>query len=278
MPAQGFLNSRDMLLPHFTALGAGPIVLMLHGAGGNFRSFAPQVERLARAGYKAVAWDMPGYGHSVPVEPYGLKGLARSAIALIEALLPADAPAPKRSVHLVGHGLGGMVAQELIMRRPDLVRRLVLVGSTSGPDSGWAEDAVSQTLLLDAAADADRPQWAQTVVAAQTGPQALAEGVMLANHCMAQVSPVTYRHALQAQAAFDRDAALSHIHVPTLLIRGEHDPLAPMAALERMAQRIHGGRWVQMPGVGHWPQLESPEAFEALLLDFLDEAPVHWTH
>jgi pimeloyl-ACP methyl ester carboxylesterase len=116
------------------------------------------------------------------------------------------------------------------------------------------------------------------VVAAQTGPQALAEGVMLARHCMAQVSPVTYRHALQAQAAFDRDAALSHIHVPTLLIRGEHDPLAPMAALERMAQRIHGGRWVQMPGVGHWPQLESPEAFEALLLDFLDEAPVHWTH
>ncbi len=267
-----------MLLPHFTALGAGPIVLMLHGAGGNFRSFAPQVERLAHAGYKAVAWDMPGYGHSVPVEPYGLKGLAHSAIALIEALLPADAPASKRSVHLVGHGLGGMVAQELIMRRPDLVRSLVLVGSTSGPDSGWAQDAASQTLLLDATSDADRPNWAQTVVDAQVGPLALSAGVMLARHCMAQVSPVIYRHALQAQATFDRDAALSHIHVPTLLIRGEHDPLASVAAMERMAQRIHGSRWVQMPGVGHWPQLESPEAFEALLLDFLDEPPVHWTH
>jgi pimeloyl-ACP methyl ester carboxylesterase len=267
-----------MLLPHFTALGAGPIVLMLHGAGGNFRSFAPQVERLARAGYKAVAWDMPGYGHSVPVEPYGLKGLALSAIALIEALLPPDAPAPKRSVHLVGHGLGGMVAQELIMRRPDLVRRLVLVGSTSGPDSGWASDAERQTMLLDAARD-DHPQhWARTVVDAQVGPLALAEGLQLARHCMAQVSPVTYRHALQAQAAFDRDAALAHIHVPALLITGEHDRLAPVAAIERMAQRIHGSRWVQMPGVGHWPQLESPEAFEALLMDFLNESPVHWTH
>ena len=267
-----------MLLPHFTALGAGPIVLMLHGAGGNFRSFAPQVERLAHAGYKAVAWDMPGYGHSVPVEPYGLKGLALSAMALIEALLPADAPAPKRAVHLVGHGLGGMVAQELIMRRPDLVRSLVLLGSTSGPASGWAEDGARQTLLLGATSDADRQQWAQTVVDPQVGPLALSEGVQLARHCMAQVSPVTYRHALQVQAAFDRDAALSHIHVPTLLITGEHDRLAPVAAIERMAQRIQGSRWVQMPGVGHWPQLESPEAFEALLLDFLDEPPVHWTH
>ncbi|PUE33544.1 alpha/beta fold hydrolase [Limnohabitans sp. Jir72] len=267
-----------MLLPHFTALGAGPIVLMLHGAGGNFRSFAPQVERLAHAGYKAVAWDMPGYGHSVPVEPYGLKGLAHSAIALIEALLPADAPAPERSVHLVGHGLGGMVAQELIMRRPDLVRSLVLVGSTSGPDSGWASDAERQTMLLDAAWD-DHPQhWAQSVVDAQVGPLALAEGVMLASHCMAQVSPVTYRHALQAQAVFDRDAALPLIHVPTLLITGEHDRLAPVAAIERMARRIQCCRWVQMPGVGHWLPLESPEAFDALLMDFLDEPPVHWTH
>ena len=163
------------------------------------------------------------------------------------------------------------------MRRPDLVRSLVLLGSTSGPDSGWAEDAARQT-MLGATSEADRQQWAQTVVDAQVGPLALTEGVMLARHCMAQVSPVTYRHALQAQATFDRDAALSHIHVPTLLITGEHDRLAPVAAIERMAQRIQGSRWVQMPGVGHWPQLESPEAFEALLLDFLDEPPVHWTH
>jgi len=267
-----------MLLPHFTALGSGPIVLMLHGAAGNYRSFAPQVEGLAQAGFKAVAWDMPGYGHSVPVEPYGLKGLALSAIALIEALLPADAPAAKRSVHLVGHGLGGMVAQELIMRRPDLVGSLVLVGSTSGPDSGWTQDAQTQQEQMAQTDPSAWPRLSAGLIDAQVGPLALAEGVQLAKYCMAQVSPVIYRLALQAQAGFERDAALGHIHVPTLLITGEHDALAPCAAIERMASRIQGSRWVQMPGVGHWPHLEVPEAFDALLLDFLNEPTRAWTH
>ncbi len=72
-----------MLLPHFTALGAGPTVLMLHGAGGSYRSFAPQVEQLAVQGFRAVAWDMPGYGLSAPVEPYGVRGLSQSCIRLI---------------------------------------------------------------------------------------------------------------------------------------------------------------------------------------------------
>ena len=260
-----------MLLPHFTALGAGPLVLMLHGAAGGFRSFAPQVERYAFEGYRAVAWDMPGYGLSAPVEPYGVRGLAQSCIHLIEALLPPEAQGPARSAVLIGHGLGGMVAQEVVMRRPDLVRRLVLGGSTSGPDSGWAADAQHQLEQLDGVQQGNMQRLADAVLPAQTGPLALAEGVRLAQHCMAQVSPVTYRLALQAQAALDRDAALAHIHVPALLLTGEHDRCAPGQAIERMARKIQGSRWVQMPGIGHWLQLEAPDAFDALVLDFLRE-------
>ena len=64
-----------MTLPKFMTLGSGPTVLMLHGIGGGHRAFAPQVETLASLGYRAVAWDMPGYGRSAPIEPYGFKGL-----------------------------------------------------------------------------------------------------------------------------------------------------------------------------------------------------------
>jgi pimeloyl-ACP methyl ester carboxylesterase len=260
-----------MLLPHFTALGAGPIVLFLHGAGGGFRSFAPQVEQFAGAGFRAVAWDMPGYGSSTPVEPYGVRGLAQSCVALIEALLPEDAAGPQRSVALVGHGLGGMVAQEVVMRRPDLVNRLVLSGTTSLADAAWREDAQAQIQQLNSAAQGDMAVLSDSVVAAEVGPLALSEGVQLARYCMAQVSPVTYRLALQAQASFDRDAALSHIHVPTLLLTGEHDCKSPAATLVRMAAQISGSRWVQLPGIGHLQNLEAPDAFDALVLDFLRE-------
>lgn len=266
-----------MLLPHFTSLGAGPVVLMLHDAAGSYRSFAPQVEHYATQGFRAVAWDMPGYGLSAPVEPYGVRGLANSCIHLIEALLPQDAPPAQRSVVLVGHGLGGMVAQEVAMRRPDLVSRLVLSASTSGPDSGWADEAARQTDLLDRVAN-DMQQLTEAVLPGQTGPLALPAGVQLARYCMAQLSPVTYRLALQAQAAFDRDAALAQIHVPTLLIAGQQDRLAPGSTIERMARKIAGSRWVQMPGIGHWVHLESPDAFDALVLDFLQERAERWLH
>lgn len=264
-----------MFLPHFSVLGAGPTVLMLHGVAGAYRSFAPQIERYAMAGYRAVAWDMPGYGLSAPVEPYGVRGLAQSCIRLIEALQAPDTAPARRAVALIGHGLGGMVAQEVVLRRPDLVQRLVLTGSTSGPDSGWAEDAQAQLALLQ---HMDMHQLAEAMLPTQTGPLALAEGAALARHCMAQVSPVTYRLALQAQASFDRDAALAQIHVPTLLLAGEYDRCARGEVIARMAQKIQGSRWVQMPGVGHWQHLEAPDAFDELVLDFLREPSTQQLH
>ena len=127
-------------LPTFTTLGSGPTVLMLHGIGGGHLSFAPQVESLASSGYRAVAWDMPGYGHSAPIEPYTFKGLAESCITLIEGLRCDD-------VVLVGHSMGGMVAQEVVARRPGLVSRLVLCGTSASfgkPDGDWQREFIAQ--------------------------------------------------------------------------------------------------------------------------------------
>ncbi len=259
-------------LPTFTTLGAGATILMLHDVGGGHRAFAPQVESFAAAGYRAVAWDMPGYGHSAPIDPYNFKSLAQSCALLIENLMHAKGGG---GVILLGHGMGGMVAQEVAARRPELVRRLVLCATSAlvGPaDAGarlaWQQDYVAES-LAPLADGQDMQVLAQAVVPQLVGAAALPEGVALATHVMAQVSPATYRRALEALVGFDREASLGQIHVPTLLIGGAADRVSPPAMMRQMARAIAGSSYLELPGVGHLPHLEAPDDFDGLVLNFL---------
>lgn len=256
-------------VPTFTVLGSGPTVLMLHGIGGGHLAFAPQVESLASSGYRAVAWDMPGYGHSAPIEPYTFKGLAESCIALIESLKCDD-------VTLVGHSMGGMVAQELMARRPQLVNKLVLCGTSPAfgkPEGDWQQAFIRErTAPLDAGKS--MADLAETLVPQMVGPGALPEGVRLAAHCMGLVPAATYRRALECIATFDRRANLAHIRVPTLLVAGEHDRNAPPAVMKKMAAAIAHSDFFEMKGIGHLQNLEAPEDFDGMLLNFLALPPV----
>ena len=261
-------------VPTYSSLGAGPLVVLLHGAGGGFRSFAPQVETLASLGFRAVAWDMPGYGLSPPIEPYGFKGLAESCIALIEALAPEGGAEP---VALVGHGLGGMVAQEVALRRPDLVRQLVLVATAAAvaPGDAYSRHAAQGLGWLDEGRD--MTAIAEALLPQLVSPRALPAGVQLARHVLTQVHAATWRRALQALSGFDRRAALGHIHVPTLLVAGAQDTLAPPAVLQGMAAAVSGARCVSLADAGHLPHLERPDEFDELLLEFLRHARA-WLH
>jgi 3-oxoadipate enol-lactonase len=253
-----------MNLPAFTVLGGGPTVLMLHGIDGGHLSFAPQVETLASSGYRAVAWDMPGYGRSAPIEPYTFKGLAQSCITLIQALKCED-------IALVGHGLGGMVAQEVMARRPELVSKLVLCGTSPSfgePDGDWQREFMAQrSAPLDAGKSMG--ELAEVLVPQMVGPGSLPEGVRLATHCMSLVPASTYRRALEALVTFDRRASLPHIQVPTLVVAGEHDRDAPPAVMRKMADAIARSTYMEMKGVGHLQNLEAPDDFDGLLLNFL---------
>jgi 3-oxoadipate enol-lactonase len=253
-----------MKVPNFTVLGGGPTVLMLHGIGGGHLAFAPQVETLASSGYRAVAWDMPGYGHSAPIEPYTFKGLAQSCIALIETLNCSD-------VVLLGHSMGGMVAQEVMARRPELVSKLILCGTSPSfgkADGDWQREFIAQrTAPLDAGKS--MAELAETLVPQMVGPGSLPEGVRLATHCMSQVLPSTYRRALEALVTFDRRANLPLIRVPTLVVAGEHDRNAPPGMVKKMADAIAGSTYIEMRGIGHLQNLEAPDEFDSMVLNFL---------
>jgi pimeloyl-ACP methyl ester carboxylesterase len=251
-------------VPAFTALGGGPTVLMLHGIGGGHLSFAPQVETFATSGYRAVAWDMPGYGHSAPIEPYTFKGLAQSCVQLIQAL-------QCERVILIGHSMGGMVAQEVVARRPDLVSRLVLSGTSPAfgkPDGDWQSEFIAQR-TAPLTAGKSMAELAETLVPQMVGPGSLPEGVRLATHCMGLVPAATYRRALECIVTFDRRGNLPNIRVPTLVVAGEHDRNAPPAVMKKMADAIAHSTYIEMKGIGHLQNLEAPDEFDSLVLNFL---------
>ena len=167
--------------------------------------------------------------------------------------------------------MGGMVAQEVVARRPGLVKRLVLCGTSPAfgkPDGDWQRAFVaSRTAPLDAGQS--MAELAATLVPQMTGPGALPEGLKLAEHCMGLVPAATYRRAVQCLVGFDRRANLPAIRVPTLLVAGEFDRNAPPEVMRKMADKITGAECTQLAGMGHLMNLEAPEAFDAAVLDFL---------
>jgi 3-oxoadipate enol-lactonase len=164
-----------------------------------------------------------------------------------------------------------MVAQEVVARRPGLVNRLVLCGTSPAfgqADGEWQRNFIAQrTAPLDAGRS--MAELAETLVPQLMGPGPLPEGVRLATHCMGLVPAATYRRALECIVTFDRRHNLGNIHVPTLLVAGEHDRNAPPAVMKKMAQEIACSTYIEMKGVGHLQNLEAPEDFDGLLLNFL---------
>ncbi len=254
-----------MTVPAFAERGHGATaVVMLHGVGGGKGAWAAQLESFAAAGYRAVAWDAPGYGDSPPIEPYDLAGLARSLERLLDAIAA-------RRVVLLGHSMGGMVAQEAVIAFPSKIAGLVLSATSPAfgkPDGAWQQEFLRQRLgPLDAGKT--MAELAPALVGGLVGPDADSAGVRLATEVMARVAADTYRKALRALVGFDRRAALGAIAVPVLALAGEHDTTAPPAVMEKMAGKIPGAEYVLLAGCGHLANLERPRAFDAAVLGWL---------
>jgi 3-oxoadipate enol-lactonase len=257
-------------LPATTRRGQGrTAVLLLHGIGGsraiwsNAASAALRV--LADADYLAVAVDLPGYGESEHLGPPDMDTFVLAVQNLI-----TDIAAPQTV--LLGHSMGGMVAQELVARMPELVQGLILACTSASfgkNDGHWQAKFLAERL---APLDAGEGMWgmAQRLVPAMVAPGTHPAARQLAIDVMAKVPEATYRAALEAIASFDRRASLGDIRVPTLLLAAEHDRTAPPDMMQRMATRIVGAEFACVPQAGHIANVEASAAFNDLMLAFLE--------
>lgn len=241
-------------------------LVFLHGLGGGHHSWDDQLPYFAAQGYGAHAWDQPGYGHSADVEPYDLEQISASLARLIGAL--DDGP-----VVLVGHSMGGFIAQETYARYPALVKGLALCFTSAAFGAGGGEFArnfiASRIRPLDEGQT--MAQIAAGLMPTMRGSRSDPAAVLRAERIMSEVPPQTYRKAVALLTNFDRRENLQHIAVPTVLIAGGDDRVAPAAVMQRMAQKIPGAKWVLLERCGHLGQVDQPEPFNAALLDFLRE-------
>jgi pimeloyl-ACP methyl ester carboxylesterase len=233
-------------------------LVFLHGVGGGHHAWEAQLPYFGGLGYPAHAWDQPGYGHSAMVEPYDLEHISASLARLIESL-------GKEPVVLVGHSMGGLIAQETYVRHPQLVKAMALC-FTSPAFAGGGSDFTKQFIAARIAPLDDGKTMAD--IAAQLIPT-MGSNSKLAEQIMAGVPPETYRMAVRLLTTFDRRKELGAIKVPTLLISGSEDKTAPAAMMERMAQKIPGSEYVRLDGCGHLGPMDRPEEFNAALLAFL---------
>ncbi len=261
----------------FTVLEAGAggrAILLVHGFTGAKEDFATAVEPLAAGGWHVVAPDLRGHGvsaHPPGRESYSLELFTADVVAL------ADALGWDRFV-LVGHSMGGMVAQLVALRAPERLRALVLMNTSHGPPDGYnpvaldlGRDVVRQggmELLVAVRREIDKsadPPAHQRLMEEKPDYRAFHEGKTLA------ASPDMWLAMVDEMFSQpDRLEALAGLDVPTLVVVGDQDA-SFRAQSERIGHTVPGARLVVIAGAGHLPQFETPDEWWSALRSFLSD-------
>jgi 3-oxoadipate enol-lactonase len=264
VPHLALMKTRDCRLSYEAAGDAAlqPLVF-LHGIGGAARAWRGQLEAFSNR-YRAIAWDMPGYGGSSPPAKFSIPAFAD---ALQDFLQQIGATKPV----LVGHSIGGMIVQQLLAKEPHIAAAVVLAQTSPAfgkPNGDWQKTFIEARL---GPLDRGEPlaSLAPSLVKDLVGDDPDISGMELARDCMACVPEATYRATMLALMGFDLRNALKDVAVPTLVLSGSKDNNAPAPMMTKMAGYIPLAKYVELEGVGHLANLERPAAFNAALESFL---------
>ena len=242
-------------------------IVFSHGLLFSGRMFDNQVNAF-KGRYRCITFDFQGQGQSeVTKSGYDMDNLSKDAADLIEALECSPC-------HFLGLSMGGFVGMRLAIRRPDLIKSLMLLETTADPEP---EENVGRYRLLNFIA-----RWfslrlvANRVMTIMFGEKFLNDPArarmreewrerLIANHRIGITRAV--RGVITREGVYDQ---LDRIAVPTLIIVGDQDIATVPAKAERMHARIRGSKLVTIPGAGHTSTVEEPEAVNAALEEFLN--------
>ncbi|MFD8687536.1 alpha/beta fold hydrolase [Streptomyces sp. NPDC059651] len=243
----------------------GPPMLLIHGSGASGGTWSPMLPALS-AHHHVIRIDLPGCGQSPPAASYDVPVQAGRVAALLDDL-------GLRRVAVAGHSSGGYVATALAEGRPDLVGSLALVSTGPGLDALLPQPAILRLLLGPPFGPL---LWAlRSDAAIRSGIRATtARPADIPDELVAGVRGTTYRafRAVSRRhiAYIDERSVperLAAVEAPVLVVFGAADPRWEPSSAHRY-EAVPNGRVELLPGVGHIPLLEAPEATSDLLLRF----------
>lgn len=226
------------------APAGSPAVVLVHGLVVSSRYMIPTAEKLASY-HEVYVPDLPGFGRSEkPPSVLDVAGLSDSLAAWMET-------AGLTSAVLVGNSVGCQVVAELALRHPGAVERAVLQGPTM--------DLEARTALRQAA---------RLALDGTREPLSLLP-IMLLDYVSAGLhrSVSTFRYALGDPI----EEKLPRVRVPTLVVRGDRDPIVPQRWAERVARLLPKGRLVVVPGAAHTMNYAAPSELARVVREFVRE-------
>jgi pimeloyl-ACP methyl ester carboxylesterase len=248
-------------------VGHGPDVLLLGGLSDPAESWQPQLDGLSDR-YQLIALDNRGAGRTpLPEEPLSVPMMADDAAAVLRAL-------DVRAAHVAGFSGGSLIAQELALRHPELVRSLVLMSTFARPDA-YLRSAGKFFRWLADAAPSERAMmeafflWVYTPRAHENGMvEQIIEDALVFPHPQ---SPEAFQAQLEGFMSHDAIDRLGEIAAPTLVLAGELDIMTRPRLGRAVAEAIPGARFEVMPGEAHQPFQEVPDEWNARVDTFWRE-------
>ena len=254
--------------------GDGPVIVFVHGLGGRWQNWLLTIPAFMGS-HRVIALDLPGFGESeMPAEEISIKGYAKAVDALMGELGVSCAV-------FVGNSMGGFVAAEVALSFHTRVERLVLV-SAAGLSIEYRNREPLMTLARMWAAGATSVGARGDAVV--TRPRLRRGALQLVLRYPERLSPqMTYElvqgagapgfiDALEALLSYSYRDQLSRIEIPVLIVWGRNDMLVPRGDAREYEELIgSNARRVMFEDTGHVPMIERPNAFNALVEEFLAE-------
>jgi pimeloyl-ACP methyl ester carboxylesterase len=242
--------------------GNGRDLVLLHSLLADRHAFDPVLPALT-AKFRVTAFNLPGFHGSEPV----VTALMDAYMARIEDGFQEFAI--KEDAVLIGNGFGGTLAMAFAIAHPERISKLVVSDAAAGfPEEGRKAFAVMAQKVAEGGLGAVAEIAAKRVYSPAyltAHPDLIEERkqVLLA------IDPKAFTDACKILQESDLTPSLHLLKVPTLFVCGEFDQATPPPLNKAAAEKISGARYVQLPGCGHCPPLEQPEAFLAAIKDFV---------